>query len=138
MLLKHLYRLKNSEEIEIGHVFQSRAFFHPKWNLHPSCISSSSGLLQRAPVTIIWRIVPFKNRTIKISYFFIFQACENFEIHRYIKENLHNFNKFFSFYFSPISPPTEMLKRYMCDYNLTMKFPPDLHNFAALNNLVNS
>ena len=57
-----LYGLKISKDIEIGLVFQSGAFFHPRSNLRTICLSAFSGLLQTAPVTITWRIVPFKNR----------------------------------------------------------------------------
>ena len=32
----------------------------------------------------------------------------------------------------------ECLSGYMCGNNLTMKFPPDFHNYTALNGLVNS
>ena len=35
-----LYGLKISENIEIGHFFQSRAFFHLSSNLHTSCLSA--------------------------------------------------------------------------------------------------
>ena len=35
-----IYRWKISENIEIGHVFQSRAFFHLSSNLHTSCLST--------------------------------------------------------------------------------------------------
>ena len=34
------YELKSSENIEIGHFFQSRNFFHLSSNLHTSCISA--------------------------------------------------------------------------------------------------
>ena len=39
-----LYGLEISENIEIGHVFQSRAFFHLSSNLHTSCLSAFSSL----------------------------------------------------------------------------------------------
>ena len=35
-----LYGLKISKNIEIGHFFQSRAFFHLSSNLHTSCLSA--------------------------------------------------------------------------------------------------
>ena len=35
-----LYGLKISENIEIGHFFQSRTFFHLSSNLHTSCLSA--------------------------------------------------------------------------------------------------
>ena len=35
-----LYELKISENIEIGHFFQSRTFFHLSSNLHTSCLSA--------------------------------------------------------------------------------------------------
>ena len=35
-----LYRLKISENIEIEHVFQSKAFFHLSSKLHTSCLSA--------------------------------------------------------------------------------------------------
>ena len=35
-----LYGLKISEIIEIGHLFQSRAFFHLSSNLHTRCLSA--------------------------------------------------------------------------------------------------
>ena len=31
----------------------------------------------------------------------------------------------------------ECLSQYICSHNLTMKFPPDFHNYTGLNNLVN-
>ena len=40
----YLYGLEISENIEIGHVFQSRAFFHLSSNLHTSCLSAFSSL----------------------------------------------------------------------------------------------
>ena len=42
MLLKH--GQKTSENIEIGHFFQSRAFFHPSSNLQTSCLSAFNDL----------------------------------------------------------------------------------------------
>ena len=39
-----LYGLEISENIEIGHVFQSRVFFHLSSNLHTSCLSAFSSL----------------------------------------------------------------------------------------------
>ena len=35
----YLYGLKTLEDIEIEHVFQSKAFFHLSGNLHTSCLS---------------------------------------------------------------------------------------------------
>ena len=37
---KCLYGLKISENIEIEHIFQSKAFFHLSSNLHTSCINA--------------------------------------------------------------------------------------------------
>ena len=39
-----LYGLKISENIEIGHFFQSRTFFHLSSNLHTSCLSAFNKL----------------------------------------------------------------------------------------------
>ena len=36
----YLYELKISENIEIGHFFQSRTFFYLSSNLHTSCLSA--------------------------------------------------------------------------------------------------
>ena len=40
--------------------------------------------------------------------------------------------------FLPLLQLLECLNGYMCGHNLTMKFPPDFHNYTGLNGLVNS
>ena len=52
-----LYGLKISENIEIGHFFQSRAFFHLSSNLHTSCLSAFKLNSNRILISITLHIV---------------------------------------------------------------------------------
>ena len=56
-----LFGLKISENIEIGHVFQPRAFFHRSSNLHTSCLSTYNDTF----IDWIWWYV---NETICIKF----------------------------------------------------------------------
>ena len=40
--------------------------------------------------------------------------------------------------FLPLLQLLQCLSGYMCGHNLTMKFPPDFHNYTGLKGLVNS
>ena len=50
----------------------------------------------------------------------------------------HKLTSFSVFPFFQLLQLLECLSGYMCGDNLTMKFPPDFHNYTGLNGLVNS
>ena len=50
----------------------------------------------------------------------------------------HTLTNFSAFPFFQLLQLLECLSGYMCGDNLTMKFPPDFHNYTGLNVLVNS
>ena len=50
----------------------------------------------------------------------------------------HTLTSFSVFPFFRLLQLLECLSGYMCNDNLTMKFPPDFHNYTWLNGLVNS
>ena len=50
----------------------------------------------------------------------------------------HTLTSFSVFPFFQLLQVLECLSGYMCGNNLTMKFPPDFHNYTGLNGLVNS
>ena len=50
----------------------------------------------------------------------------------------HTLTSFSVFPFFQLLQLLECLSGYMCGNNLTMKFPPDFHNYTGLNGLVNS
>ena len=50
----------------------------------------------------------------------------------------HKLTSFSVFPFFQLLQLLECLSGYMCGNNLTMKFPPDFHNYTALNDLLNS
>ena len=61
-----LFGLKISENIEIGHVFQSRAFFHLSSNLHTVCLSPFNANYICVIISIRKYFQHFKkNRTMK-------------------------------------------------------------------------
>ena len=76
--------------------------------------------------------------TIKVSYFLFYTYVKSSRSTMTWKENLPHMNKFFSFSFFQLLQLLECLSGYMCGDNLTMKFPPDFHNYTGLNVLVNS
>ena len=61
-----LYGLKISENIEIGHFFQSRIFFHLSSNLHTSCLSAVKTCSKRKHILSIVDT--------KIDFFFLFHC----------------------------------------------------------------
>ena len=71
--------------------------------------------------------------TTKISYFLFFRYVKIYVSTITQNENLPHFNKFFSSSFSS----TANANSHMRGHNLTMKFPPDIHNYTALKGFVN-
>ena len=63
-----LYGLKISENIEIGHFFQSRTFFHLSGNLHTSCLS----VFNLLPCTLFCTLI----------LFFVYTALQYHQLHK--------------------------------------------------------
>ena len=93
-----------------------------------------------ALLNITWYIFPFKNQKsltfcelleVAISYFWGMGKFRDLPSH--IRRP--DFTNFFSSFFPSTS--AAIGSRFLCGHNLTMKFPPDFHNYAELNKLVN-
>ena len=86
-----------------------------------------------APLTILNFLL-----TIKISYF-SFSRTWKFRDLTWHERRIHpTLTSFSVLAFLPLLQLLECLNGYMCGHNLTMKFPPDFHNYTGLNGLVNS
>ena len=94
-----------------------------------------------APLTKSWCTVSFKNRKswtfcyllkLAISYFSDMWKLQDLPLH---KRRIYRTLTIFSVLPFLLLP---MAKCYMFGHNLTMTFPPDFHNYKALNKLVNS
>ena len=59
-------------------------------------------------------------------------------LRRHERRIYHKLTSFSVFPFFQLLQLLECLSGYMCGDNLTMKFPPDLHNYTGLNRPVNS
>ena len=86
--------------------------------------------LQTAPLTILDLLL-----IIKCSYFLFFTYVKCSRSTIAWTENLPHINKFFRSSFSFTSPAARMPNGYICCHNLTMKFPPDFHNYTGLYSL---
>ena len=76
--------------------------------------------------------------TIKVSYFLFFTYVKGSRSTMTWKGNVPHMNKFFNCSFFQLLQLLECLSGYICGDNLTMKFPPDFHNYTGLNGLINS
>ena len=75
--------------------------------------------------------------TIKISYF-SFSRTWKFRDLTWHERRIHpTLTSFSVLAFLPLLQLLECLNGYMCGHNLTMKFPPDFHNYTGLNGFVN-
>ena len=95
-------------------------------------IKKISKLLQTAPLTILNFLL-----TIKISYF-SFSRTWKFRDLTWHERRIHTTLSFSVLAFLSLLQLLECLNGYMCGHNLTMKFPPDFHNYTGLKGLVNS
>ena len=93
-------------------------------------IKKISELLQTVPLPILNFLL-----TIKVSYFLFYTYVKSLRSTMTWKENLPQSKRFFSLSFLSTSPAIRMPKWVMCGDNLTMKFPPDSHNYTELNGL---
>ena len=90
-------------------------------------------LLQTVPLTILNYLL-----TIKISYFLFSRMWKVRSLPWHERRIYHKLTSFSVFPFFQLLQLLECLSRYMCGDNLTMKVPPDFHNYTGLNGLVNS
>ena len=96
-------------------------------------IKKFSELLQTAPLRILNFLL-----TIKISYF-SFSCMWKLRDLTWHERRIHPILTSFSVLaFLPLLRLLECLNGYMCGHNLTIKFPPDFHNYTGLKGLVNS
>ena len=76
--------------------------------------------------------------TIKISYFSFFRYLKIRDLPWHERRIHPTLTSFSVLPFLPLLQLLECLSGYMCGHNLTMKFPPDFHNYTGLNRFVNS
>ena len=96
-------------------------------------IKKISELLQTAPLTILNFLL-----TIKISYFSFSHTWKIRDLTWHERRIHPTLTSISVLAFLPLLQLLECLNGYMCGHNLTMKLPPDFHNYTGLKGLVNS
>ena len=107
--------------------------------------ASINRLLKTAPLAETLWIIPFGNwkswtfgwlLKLAISYFSDIWKFHDLGLHkRKIYPTLQSFSVFL---FLPVLDLLKRISWYICGYKLSMKFPPDFHNYTRLKRLVNS